>query len=132
MSTDSNSSNPYAVSPKSVVDGDFSPRGFPWGLVLAVPLIIYGGVALIFGAVGLLCLPGILIGGLSIGHDTTIFKIVVWTLWHAAVCGHGSMIVLCAVRLGNSRWRQAARAFAVAMAIAVVAIGIAVAVSFAG
>ncbi|MGD0517936.1 MAG: hypothetical protein ABSA26_10415 [Thermoguttaceae bacterium] len=80
MATPSDSKpNPNETDPccSSLVSGnpnDLACRHFPWGVISAIPLFIYGAVPLIFGAWGLIFVPAILIGGVSIGGAYNTIK----------------------------------------------------------
>jgi hypothetical protein len=70
------SDNPYR-SPQAESGAGRSAAGdhSRWGLVAAIPLSLYAAFPLLFGAVGLLCVPGILTGGVSIGRATTPLRL---------------------------------------------------------
>lgn len=107
--------NPYQ-SPASASSNAPVHLGPAWGVISAIPLFIYGPVPLLFGAVGLLFVPGILVGGVSIGGDTTLAKIAGWVLFHLAVTAHGCAMVVAATNFIRLRWRRGFYTLAVGVA----------------
>ena len=69
----------------------------PWGWVTAILLFIYGAFPLLYGVVGLLFVPGLLAGGISMGPETTLLKILAWTVFHTAVTTHGCAAIAAAL-----------------------------------
>jgi hypothetical protein len=121
MTADPNDTNPYS-SPTEAGNLATPPivcarPHLPWGLMLAIPLFVYGAVALVFGGCGLLFLPGIMMGGVSIGENTTLLKVVVWVLVHAVAVTHGYVVMVAASSLRKSRWKRAAKAIGIAAAL---------------
>jgi hypothetical protein len=91
-------------------------------VISAIALFIYGAVPLLIGAVGLLFVPGILVGGISIGGDTTIAKIAGWILFHLAVTAHGCAVIFAAVDFVRLRWRRGLYTLVVGVAVPGIAI----------
>jgi hypothetical protein len=106
--------NPYA-SPVSPGLADRTPSDHPaWRIIPAIPLFIYSIAVVLYGGVGLLFLPGILMGGISIGRETTLLKVISWSFFHATAIAHGCAVFVAALSLCKSRWRRAMGAFGVA------------------
>ncbi len=103
---------------------DSAPRRPAWGVIAAIPLFIYGAAPALFGAVGLVLVPGILVGSLSIGGHTTLLKLVIWVLFHLMVTAHGCAMILAALHFCNLRWRRGI--YTLALGVAVPGISIAV------
>jgi hypothetical protein len=116
MPTDGNESNPYSP-PQAANAAEPLHSWSPWGIVFAIPLFVYGAIALAFGGVGLLFVPGIFMGGVSIGRDTTLLKLVVWVLFHAVTIAHGYFVMIAASSLSKSQWKRAAKAIGTAAAL---------------
>jgi hypothetical protein len=112
------SDNPYR-SPQGESGDGGSAAGdrSRWGLVAAVVLSLYAAFPLLFGAVGLLCVPGILTGSVSIGRATTPLRLAGWVLVHAAVFAHGCCMVAAAKGFRRGRWRRGVRIMATGLIV---------------
>jgi hypothetical protein len=106
--------------------GDSQHNRLSWGLIPAIPLFVYGIAALILGGSGLLFVPGILLGGISIGKNTTLLRVFGWVLLHATALAPGWAIIVAASSLSKPRWKRAAKALAIATAMV---LGLAIAAS---
>jgi len=124
--------NPCCAPPASVVPDESERRCFPWGIILAIPLFACGGLVLAYGAIGLLFVPGILVGSVSIGGNTTIWRIVVWVLFNSIVVGLGYVLLVAALRLFKSRWKRAVSAIGIATALLLALVTIVLVINLAG
>jgi hypothetical protein len=78
----------------------------PWGVTIAIPLFIYGAIPVIAGGMGLLFVPAMLGGAVSIGQETTPLKFVGWVLFHLAVTAHGCAMIAAGRRFSRLLWRR--------------------------
>ena len=93
------------------------PRRSPWGAICAILLFVYGAVPLLFGILGLLFVPGILSGGVTIGRHTTVANIIGWILFHVAITAHGYAVIVAAVRFWRVQWRRGLYAIALGLIV---------------
>ena len=106
MTTDPNEPNPYRSPLASVVPGESVRRRFPWGAIFAIPLFVYGAPLLIFGAWGLLFVPAILLGAVSIGEHTTLLGVFGGLLSQLLLTAHGCAVVIAGISFLKMRWRR--------------------------
>jgi hypothetical protein len=78
----------------------------PWRVICSIPLFIYGIIPLIAGAWGLIFVPAIIFGGVTIGEHTTLLKIIGWIIFHLVICAHGCGIIIAAKRILRGLWRR--------------------------
>lgn len=109
--------DPCGSVPVSGVLDDSVRRRFPWGVISAIPLFIYGVAPLMFGALGLIFVPAILLGAVSIGRDTTLLKVVGWIWFHLFVTAHGCAMIIAAISFYRLRWRRGVYTIAVGVVV---------------
>jgi hypothetical protein len=69
------------------------------------------------GTWGLIFVPAILFGGVSIGRHTTLLKLVGWVLFHLTVTAHGCAIIIAAIDFYRMRWRRGAYTIAIGVIV---------------
>jgi hypothetical protein len=117
MKTDPNESDSCCSLPASDVPNKSARRRFPWGVVCAISLFVYSVIPLMIGISGLILVPGILLGGVTIGEHTTLLKILGWVLFHLLITAHGCAIIIAAISFYRLQWRRGIYAFAVGVIV---------------
>ena len=122
MTTDPDKAD--SCDPPPLSGGPVAPpsRGSDWGIAFAVLLFLWGAFALLGGAMGLLFLPGTLLGGISIGKHTTLLSVLGWALTHLVLAVHGYAMIVAGMHLYRARWRRGVRAIAVGVLVPVILI----------
>jgi hypothetical protein len=115
--------NPYESPQAFGVCDESVHRRFPWGVLAAVPLFMYGAIPLLFGAVDVFFLPITLVGGGSVATGRMLPKLAGWVLYHIVVAAHGFAIIVAARNFWRLRWRHGV--FTIAVGVTVPAILIA-------
>jgi len=117
MRSDQNNTDSCCSLLASGVPEKSARRHFPWGVICAIPLFVYGAVPLIGGAWGLIFVPAILLGGVTIGGHTTLLKIIGWVLFHLLITAHGCAIIIAAINFCRTRWRRGVYTIAVGVIV---------------
>ncbi|MEN6449132.1 MAG: hypothetical protein ABFC96_01450 [Thermoguttaceae bacterium] len=101
-------------------------RRFPWRLLPVLVLCLDGGLALLLGVSGLIFVPAIVTGNVTIGAHTTLAKTLFWTLGHFAAAAHGYVAFYAARMMWTRRWTRSFAAMGVALAILAAALLVAI------
>jgi hypothetical protein len=117
MRTDPNKTDPCCSLLASGVPDKSARRRFPWGVICAISLFVYSVIPLMIGISGLIFVPGILLGGITIGEHTTLLKIIGWVLFHLLITAHGCAIIKAAISFYRTRWRRGVYAIAVGVIV---------------
>ena len=122
MTTDPDKADSCDPPPTAGDSGGSVCRHSLWGVVLAIPLYVYGAVPLLYGMFGLLFVPGILSGRVVIGRHTTPVDFVGFIAFHLSIAAHGGAVFFAAMCFRRTRWRRGLNAIELGTLVPVILI----------